>query len=147
MSLPCIAWSRLVSGPRRRCCKFLPSQSLHVWLLQSDFSSWSLLVVFPACLADTTQELPIPSAVIRLIKYEQYQLGFCIQSELCNGSTSWARRPLCHLSLEQGTSELDGEGCKHTVRSHVRREKVEQWRWNDSAESELSHPRGSDVPC
>jgi len=43
-------------------------------------------MIFPACLADRTQKLPIPSAVTQLIKYEQYQLGACVQSELCNAA-------------------------------------------------------------
>lgn len=76
MSLPCIAWSHLVSGPRSRCCKFLPLQALHIWLLQSDFSSWPFLTIFPACLAGTTQELPIPRQWQNWLSMSNTSLGF-----------------------------------------------------------------------
>lgn len=87
----------------------------------------------------------------QLIKYEQYQLGFCIESGLCNGSTrgprllskkgfmslvprarhkwSWRRRQqtYCQKPYSQGkgrTMEIKWQG----------------------RSKELNHPRGSAIP-
>lgn len=70
--------------PWRRCHASVPSG------LTSLFSTWPTLAAFPDYPADTAQELPAPLAVTPLIEHEQYQLGFCHQSVLSNGT---AQRP------------------------------------------------------
>lgn len=145
LSLLCIAWHHLLSGPRKKCAKFLPAQALHVCLPQTEFSSWPFLIISLTCPADTAQESPTPWALTQVIKYERDQLGVWSQSST-RGLACWARRALSVVPRarhKRTWCRRQRAYCQKPCSQGESRTTEIKWL---SRIQELNHPWSSDIP-